>query len=78
MLLQPVITARIKVETDDQRKKKIKNINIDINKSSGRMVPCTTHDKGDEITNMFPVTKNSHSKSQASSSVFQPTNLDQL
>jgi hypothetical protein len=30
MLLQPVITARIKVEEDDQRKKKIKNVNIDI------------------------------------------------
>lgn len=28
MLLQPVITARTKVQEEDQRKKKIKNVNI--------------------------------------------------
>jgi len=30
MLLQPVITARTKVQEDDQRKKKNKHVNIDI------------------------------------------------
>ena len=30
MLLQPVITARTKVEEEDQRKNKKKNVNIDI------------------------------------------------